>query len=312
MPSKEQIKEITEKLEDGIKGLFSSDRYRDFLKTMGRFHSYSFNNNVLISMQKPDATYVAGYNSWKKNFGRHVNKGEKAIRIIAPAPYKKVVEAPVTDQNGKKKFDTEGKPITEKKVIVVPGFKVSHVYDISQTSGRELPNICNALDGGFERFDDFKEAISRYSPVYICYKDTGSTANGYYSMTDRYITVQTGMSEGQTIKTAIHEVAHSILHDEELGSDPDVDLETKEVQAESVAYTVCQHYGLDTSDYSFGYIAGWSSDRSLKELRSSMETIRQTANDMINGIDMQLKAIEKEKALDSSEEYSIPIIELSM
>lgn len=291
----EQIKEITDKLEKGLESLFQSDNYRDYLNTMSKFHNYSFNNNLLISLQRPDATYVAGYTSWQKNFHRQVEKGEKAIKIIAPAPYKKVIETPVIGKDGTQMLGLDGKPLTEKKEQIMPGFKITSVFDVSQTSGEELPSICKTLDGSVEGYADFKDALSRFSKVPINTAPIEGGANGFFSNSEKSITIKEGLSEAQTIKTTIHEVAHSILHDKDTGTDLTADSRTKEVQAESVAYTVCQHYGLDTSDYSFGYVAGWSSDKDMKELKSSMETIQQTAKDMINGIDKCLDDIRLEK-----------------
>lgn len=300
MAQSEQIKEITDKLEKGLESLFQSDNYRDYLNTMSKFHNYSFNNNLLITMQRPDATYVAGYQSWQKNFGRQVGKGEKAIKIIAPSPYKKIEETPLLDKNGNQMIGLDGKPMTEKVEHIMPGFRVTSVFDVSQTSGAQLPDICKQLDGSVIGYQDLQEAISRYSPVPIIYDEVTSGANGFYSSESKSITVKIGMSEAQTLKTSVHEVAHSILHDKDNGTKPHADSRTKEVQAESVAYTVCKHYGLDTSDYSFGYVAGWSSDKDMKELKASMETIQNTARDMINGIDEHLTNVKLEHANEIS------------
>ena len=294
MAQSEQIKEITDKLEKGLKALIQSDNYRDYLNTMSKFHNYSFNNSLLIAMQRPDATYVAGYQSWQKNFGRQVEKGEKAIKIIAPSPYKKIEETPILDKNGNQMLGLDGKPMTEKVEHIMPGFRVTSVFDVSQTSGAELPDICKQLDGSVIGYQDLQEALSRYSPAPINFDEISSGANGFYSSESKSITVKEGMSEAQTLKTSVHEVAHSILHDRDNGTILNADSRTKEVQAESVAYTVCQHYGLDTSDYSFGYVAGWSSDKDMKELKASMETIQSAARDMINGIDKHLADIRLE------------------
>ena len=295
MAQSEQIKEITDRLEKGLEALFQSDNYRDYLNTMSKFHNYSFNNNLLIAMQRPDATYVAGYQSWQKNFGRQVEKGEKAIKIIAPSPYKKIEETPILDKNGNQMLGLDGKPMTEKIEHIMPGFRVTSVFDVSQTSGAELPDICKQLDGSVIGYKDLQEALSRYSPAPIKFDEITSGANGFYSSENKSITVKEGMSEAQTLKTSVHEVAHSILHDRDNGTILNADSRTKEVQAESVAYTVCQHYGLDTSDYSFGYVAGWSSDKDMKELKASLETIQNTARDIINGIDKHLADIQLER-----------------
>ncbi len=298
MTQAEQIKEITEKLENGINDLFQSDKYRDYLNTMSKFHNYSFNNNLLISMQKPEATYVAGYDSWKKNFGRQVEKGEKAIKIIAPAPYKKIVERPVLKKDGTPVLKSDGKPLMEKAEKIMPGYRVTSVFDISQTTGPEIPKICKTLNASVEGFSELQDAISHYSAVPIEFTRIDGPANGYYNNETKVITVKEGMSEAQTVKTSIHEVAHSLLHDKDTGLEEAVDLRTKEVEAESVAYTVCKHYGIDTSDYSFGYIAGWSSGKDIKELKASLETIRQTANDMICGIDKYLDEMSLDRSKD--------------
>ncbi len=295
MTRQESINEITSKLEEGLEALFQSDKYMEYLNTMSKFHNYSFNNNLLIAMQKPDATYVAGYTSWQKNFDRQVNKGEKAIKIIAPSPYKKIEEKTLIGSDGKPLLGLDGKPLTEKVEHVMQGFKVTSVFDVSQTSGAELPNIVKTLDSSVDGYKDFKEALTRYSPVPITTEKIDGRANGFYSHDTKSITIKEGMSEAQTIKTTVHEVAHSILHDKESGTELNVDTRTREVQAESVAYTVCKHYGIDTSDYSFGYVAGWSSGRDMKELKSSMQTIQETAKNMINGLDKHLADIRLEK-----------------
>ncbi len=296
MTRQESISEITSKLEEGLEALFQSDKYKEYLNTMSKFHNYSFNNNLLIAMQKPDATYVAGYTSWQKNFDRQVNKGEKAIKIIAPSPYKKIEEKTLFGSDGKPLLGLDGKPLTEKVEHVMQGFKVTSVFDVSQTSGAELPNIVKTLDSSVDGYKDFKEALNRYSPVPINTEKIDGRANGFYSHDTKSITIKEGLSEAQTVKTTVHEVAHSILHDKETGTELNADSRTKEVQAESVAYTVCKHYGIDTSDYSFGYVAGWSSGRDMKELKSSMQTIQETAKNMINGLDKHLDNIRFEKA----------------
>ena len=303
----DKLKEITDRLEQGIAELFESERYKEYLRVMSKFHNYSFNNTLLIAMQKPDASLVAGFSSWKNNFGRNVMKGEKGIKIIAPSPFTVKQEVEKTDpQTGKPVIGKDGKPVTEEKEIKVPAYKVVSVFDVSQTEGRELPDIAvNELTGDVDRFKDFFAALEQVSPVPVGFEKIEGGAHGYYHLEEKRIAIDEGMSDLQTLKTAIHEIAHAKLHDIDLNAPkeeqkPRVDRRTREVEAESVAYTVCQHYGLDTSDYSFGYVAGWSSGKELAELRGSLETIRSTAAEMINAIDGHFaelqKAQEKEKA----------------
>ena len=303
----DKLKEITDRLEQGIAELFESERYKEYLRVMSKFHNYSFNNTLLIAMQKPDASLVAGFSSWKNNFGRNVMKGEKGIKIIAPSPFTVKQEVEKTDpQTGKPVIGKDGKPVTEEKEIKVPAYKVVSVFDVSQTEGRELPDIAvDELTGDVDRFKDFFAALEQVSPVPVGFEKIEGGAHGYYHLEEKRIAIDEGMSDLQTLKTAIHEIAHAKLHDIDLNAPkeeqkPRVDRRTREVEAESVAYTVCQHYGLDTSDYSFGYVAGWSSGKELAELRGSLETIRNTAAEMINAIDGHFaelqKAQEKEQA----------------
>ena len=303
----DKLKEITDRLEQGITELFESERYKEYLRVMSKFHNYSFNNTLLIAMQKPDASLVAGFSSWKNNFGRNVMKGEKGINIIAPSPFTVKQEVEKTDpQTGKPVIGKDGKPVTEEKEIKVPAYKVVSVFDVSQTEGRELPDIAvNELTGDVDRFKDFFSALEQASPVPVGFEKIEGGAHGYYHLEEKRIAIDEGMSDLQTLKTAIHEIAHAKLHDIDLNAPkeeqkPRVDRRTREVEAESVAYTVCQHYGLDTSDYSFGYVAGWSSGKELAELRGSLETIRSAAAEMINAIDGHFaelqKAQEKEQA----------------
>jgi len=305
---KQKVQEITEKLEQGIKELFESEKYKTYLNTMSKFHNYSFNNTMLIAMQKPDATLVAGFKAWQKNFDRHVKKGEKGIRILAPAPYKIKEEQEKLDPiTGEIMLDKNGMPITEEVEIKIPAFRVVPVFDVSQTDGKELPDIgVNELSGSVEDYEDFMQALTEVSPVPITYEDIEGEAKGYFHTTDHRIAIQEGMSQSQTVKTAIHEVAHAKLHDRERNQDIDAvldkDRNTKEVEAESVAYTVCQHFGIDTSDYSFGYIAGWSSDRDMKELKSSLDTIRKTASELITGIEDRLAELQKDRAVEQGQE----------
>ena len=308
---KQKVQEITEKLEQGIKELFESEKYKTYLNTMSKFHNYSFNNTMLIAMQKPDATLVAGFKAWQKNFDRHVKKGEKGIRILAPAPYKIKEEQEKLDPvTGEIMLDKNGIPITEEVEIKIPAFRVVPVFDVSQTDGKELPDIgINELSGSVEDYEDFMQALTEVSPVPITYEDIDGDAKGYFHTTDHRIAIQEGMSQSQTVKTAIHEVAHAKLHDRERNQDIvavlDKDRNTKEVEAESVAYTVCQHFGIDTSDYSFGYIAGWSSDRDMKELKSSLDTIRKTASELITGIEDRLAELQKDRAVEQEQKQEL-------
>lgn len=308
---KQKVQEITEKLEQGIKELFESEKYKPYLNTMSKFHNYSFNNTMLIAMQKPDATLVAGFKAWQKNFDRHVKKGEKGIRILAPAPYKIKEEQEKLDPvTGEIMLDKNGMPVTEEVEIKIPAFRVVPVFDVSQTDGKELPDIgVNELSGSVEDYEDFMQALTEVSPVPITYEDIEGEAKGYFHTTDHRIAIQEGMSQSQTVKTAIHEVAHAKLHDRERNQDIDAvldkDRNTKEVEAESVAYTVCQHFGIDTSDYSFGYIAGWSSDRDMKELKSSLDTIRKTASELITGIEDRLAELQKDRAVEQEQKQEL-------
>ena len=296
----EKLKEITDRLEQGITELFDSERYREYLRVMSKFHNYSFNNTLLIAMQKPDASLVAGFSAWKNNFGRNVIKGQKGIKIIAPSPYKVKQEMKKIDPHTQQPIiGKDGKPVTEEKEITIPAYKVVSVFDVSQTEGRELPDIAvNELTGDVERYRDFFAALEKTSPVPIGFEQIPGSSHGYYHLEDKRIAIDEGMSEIQTLKTAIHEIAHAKLHDIDLNApeneqQPRIDRRTREVEAESVAYTVCQHYGLDTSDYSFGYVAGWSSGRELSELKSSLETIRSAAAEIINSIDETLAELSK-------------------
>ncbi|MGO5072104.1 YodL domain-containing protein [Roseburia faecis] len=308
---KQKVQEITEKLEQGIKELFESEKYKTYLNTMSKFHNYSFNNTMLIAMQKPDATLVAGFKAWQKNFERHVKKGEKGIRILAPAPYKIKEEQEKLDPvMGEIMLDKNGMPITEEVEIKIPAFRVVPVFDVSQTDGKELPDIgVNELSESVEDYEEFMQVLTEVSPVPITYEDIEGEAKGYFHTTDHRIAIQEGMSQSQTVKTAIHEVAHAKLHDRERNQDIDAvldkDRNTKEVEAESVAYTVCQHFGIDTSDYSFGYIAGWSSDRDMKELKSSLDTIRKTASELITGIEDRLAELQKDRAVEQEQKQEL-------
>lgn len=288
---------IMENLETGVAVLFTSDRYQEYLRTMAKFHNYSFNNTLLIAMQRPDATLVTSYKNWQ-SMGRQVMKGEKGIKIIAPAPYKKIREREVLDENQRPILGADGKPKTEKVEVTVPHFKAVSVFDIAQTTGEPIQTLApEMLTEAVKDFDSFMQAIREISPVPIRFDEIDGSANGYYHTVNKEIVIQKGMSESQTLKTAIHEVAHAKLHDREIMESLGIEKDrlTKEVEAESVAYCVCAAFDLDTSDYSFPYIAGWSSNREMKEMRASMETIRQTAGEMIDQLTEKLEAVMEEK-----------------
>lgn len=300
----EQLKEITERLEQGVQELFTSERYREYLNTMAKFHNYSFNNTLLITMQRPDATLVAGYQAWQKKFNRHVLRGEKGIQIISPAPIREKEEVEKIDpETNEPILKANGQPETEIIEHVIPRFKVATVFDVSQTEGEPLPDLGGAdLTGQVADFTVFMEAIRNISPVPIRFAEIEGTSHGYYHNTDKEIVIKSGMSESQTMKTAIHEVTHALLHDRDLMEEQGVEKDkmTKEVEAESVAYIVCQHLRLDSSEYSFPYIAGWSSDRDMKELRASMDLIRKTAEDFIENMMEQLHVLQKEHPLEKT------------
>ena len=300
--STERMKEITDRLETGIQQLFDSDRYKAYLTTMAKFHNYSFNNTLLIAMQ--GGQLVAGFNKWKDTFHRTVKKGEKGIKILAPAPYKVKQKMEKLDEQGKPILDKDGKPLTEEKTVQIPAFKVVSVFDVSQTEGEPLPSIAvDELSGSVQDYQDFFKALEQTSPVPIGFEDIEGGAHGYFHLLDNRIAIQEGMSQLQTIKTAIHEIAHAKLHaidpnDPEQANRPDS--RTREVQAESVAYAVCQHYGLDTSEYSFGYVAGWSSGRELAELKASLEIIRSAAHELISALDEHLAELRQQREADLS------------
>lgn len=361
----QQVREITDKLEQGIQELFESEKYKEYLNTMSKFYRYSFNNTLLITMQKPEATLIAGYTAWQRNFDRHVMKGEKGIRILAPAPYKAQEEREKLDPATQMPvLDADGKPVKETVEVMRPAFKVVSVFDVSQTDGKELPDIAvDELTGSVENYAVFFEALKQESPVPIAFEDIPGAAKGYFSHVENRIAIQEGMSEIQTVKTAIHEIAHAKLHgdnqpepeptwkivmvseggtkrdfsigfkteaeaisaaeeadwhfvdensfewqlevEEDLSAIQKIqkDRHTKEVEAESVAYTVCQRYGIETSDYSFGYIAGWSSDKETKELKSSLELIRSTAAEMIESIDAKVKVLMAEHEQENAQKW---------
>ncbi len=312
--NKDRIKEITAGIEQGIKELFESDRYRKYLTTMSRFHKYSLNNVMLIHSQRPDATLVAGFNKWKNSFGRHVKKGEKGIQILAPTPYKIKVEKEKLDPDTKlPMIDENGDPVTEEKEVSIPMFKVVSVFDVSQTEGKPLPQLAYSLSGAVEHYEEFMEALKRTSTVPIKVEHTDKNVDGFFDLTNQSITIQAGMSEIQTVCAVIHEIAHSRLHNydhmtevaddgETLLAPAEKDRHTEEVEAESISYAVCQYFGIETSENSFGYIASWSQGKELKELRASLETINRTSSDLISGIEKHFQEICKEKGIDLSAE----------
>lgn len=301
----DKMKEITDRLEQGILGLYESDRYADYLRTMSKFHDYSLNNTILIAMQ--GGNLVKGYKQWEKEFDRHVKPGEKAIKILAPSPFtvKKQVEK-IDPDTQKPVFDKDGKPVTEEKEIKIPAFRVVSVFDISQTEGKELPALTYELTGNVEQYKDFFAALEKTSPFAMEFEALSGGVKGRCNYEEKRIFINEGMDELQNIKTAIHEIAHATLHDTALAMPERPDRRTREVQAESVAYAVCQHYGLDTSDYSFGYIAGWSSGKELAELKGSLETIRSTAASLIDTIDGHFAEIQKAQDKEQTTEQAQP------
>lgn len=323
--NKERIKEITAGIEKGIQELFESDRYRNYLTTMSRFHRYSLNNVMLIHAQKPDATLVAGFDKWKNSFGRHVKKGEKGIQILAPTPYKIKQEEQKLDPDTKLPLlDENGEPVTEEKEVTIPMFKVVSVFDVSQTDGRPLPQISSTLTGDVAEYEVFLEALHRTSPVPISFQAMEPGMDGYFAPKKQEIFLREGMSQAQTICAAVHEIAHSKLHDyehmTELADDGETILvpgeksrNTEEVEAESVSYAVCQYFGIETAENSFGYIAAWSQGKELKELRASLETINKTSSELITGIEKHYREICKERGIqaetqeqETSPEVSLP------
>ena len=308
--SKERMREIVDSIENGIKELFESDKYRQYLSTMSRFHRYSVNNTMLIYMQRPDATHVAGFNKWRDQFGRNVLKGEKGIRIIAPTPYKKKVEEIKTDpETNAPILDADGKAVIEEKEIRIPMFKVVSVFDVSQTAGKPLPQLAADLSGNVQQYEVFMEALRRASPVPMEIKPVARDTDGFFSIKAQSITIRAGMSEVKTVCAAVHEIAHAKLHDyehmTELADDGETILvpgeksrNTEEVEAESISYAVCQYYGIETGENSFGYIATWSKGKELKELRASLETINKTASELITDIDRHFAEICKERGID--------------
>lgn len=305
----QQIKEITEQLEKGIQSIFTSGDYREYLQLMGRFHDYSLNNTVLIHLQCPDATYVAGFKTWQDKFDRHVDRHARSIKIIAPSPFKAMKEQIKTDASGNQIIGADGKPETETTEVIIPSYRVVNVFDVSQTSGKELPSLTHMLTGTVEGYQELFETLKDISPAPVSVEAIAGRANGYYQPETNRIVVRP-LPEEQSIKTTIHEIAHALLHNKE--SDPDLDRITKEIQAESVAYTVCSYYGIDTSDYSLGYVAGWAGDKDFKELRESIEIIRRTASDLINSIDARLEERKLEREDRSRDKESLQQMEITL
>ena len=312
---KQKVKEITDKLEEGLKELFESGKYKNYLSTMSKFHNYSVNNTLLIALQRPDASLVAGYQAWQKNFNRHVNKGEKGIRILAPAPYKIKEERDKLDPvTGEVMLDKDGMPQTEEVEVKIPAFRAVSVFDVSQTDGEPLPELeAKELLSTVEGYEDFIKAVTNVAPAPIGFEDIPGDSKGYFNIEENRIAVQEGMSESQTLKTMVHETAHSMLHNKEVNKEdilaPAKDRNTKEIEAESIAFTVCRHFGIDTSEYSFSYIAGWSSGRDMKELKSSLDTIRRTASELITGIEEQLRELQRDREImqEQSQEFILAV-----
>ena len=294
---------IMKALEEGVEKVFTSEQYQMYLQTMAKFHNYSFNNTLLIAMQRPDATLLAGYQTWQKKFHRHVKRGEKGIKIIAPVPVKEKRQVEKIDEETQEiVIGIDGQPETETVERILPRFRVTTVFDISQTEGEPLPTLeVNELVGDVFIYEDFMKGLEEISPVPFQFQEIDSGAKGYYSNAEKLVAIQTGMSQAQTMKTAVHETAHAILHDRDVMEENGItkDRMTKEVESESVAYVVCNHFGLDTSDYSFNYVAGWSSDKEMPELRSSMDTIRLTSSQLIADITEKLLELQKTRKLEN-------------
>lgn len=309
--NKQRLKDITDSIENGIKELFNSDKYKQYLQTMSRFHRYSVNNQMLIYMQNPNATLVAGFNKWHDQFGRNVKKGEKGIKIIAPTPYKKKIEETKLDPDTKlPMLDDNGNEVKVEKEIQIPMFRVVSVFDVSQTAGKPLPQLASDLSGNVQNYDAFLESIKRSSSVPITF-DPISNADGYFSLDEQKIVIRNGMSEVQTVAALLHELAHSKLHNipkdekvqnsEQDADKPKLDRNTEEVQAESISFAVCAYYGIKTDENSFGYIASWSNGKELSELKASLETINKTSSAMITDIDKHYAEVKKERGLDNEQ-----------
>ena len=309
--NRERLQEITAGIEQGIKELFESEKYMRYLSVMSKFHRYSVNNTMLIYMQKPEATLVAGFNKWKNQFARHVKKGEHGITIIAPTPYKKKIEEMNRDPDTHAPIlDADGKAVMEEKEIEIPMFRPVKVFDVSQTDGKPLPELASSLSGTVPHYEAFPEALRRSAPVPIEFEPMAANTDGYFSPDQQRIAIREGMSEVQTVSATVHEIAHSKLHNRQKMQEtaaagdnaPDQpkpkDRRTEEVEAESISYAVCQYFGIQTGENSFGYIASWSKGKELKELRASLETINKTSCELINNIERHYKEICKERGID--------------
>lgn len=307
--TKSKMDTIMNSLERGVHEIFTSEKYHIYLNTMSKFHNYSFNNTLLIAMQRPDATLVAGYQTWKKKFNRQVQRGEKGIKIIAPAPIKEKRRVEKVDEETQEiVIGDDGQPETEIVERITPRFRVTTVFDVSQTEGEPLPTLgTTELEGNVVIYEDFMKGLEELSPVPFRFEDIGNGAKGYYSNSEKYIAIQRDMSNAQTMKTAVHETAHAILHDRDIMQENGVskDRTTKEVEAESVAYVVCSHFGLDTSEYSFGYIASWSSGKEMSELRNSMDTIRTSSSQLITDITDRLQELQKNREEEKTEDVKV-------
>ena len=318
--NRERLQQITAGIEQGIKELFESEKYMRYLSVMSRFHRYSVNNTMLIYMQKPDATLVAGYNKWKNQFERHVKKGEHGITIIAPTPFKKKIEEQKLDPDTKAPIlDADGKAVMEEREVEIPMFRPVKVFDVSQTDGKPLPELASSLSGNVQNYEAFMEALRRSAPVPLSVEPMAANMDGYFSPDQQRIAIRAGMSEVQTVSAAVHEIAHSKLHNyakaqEEAARAGDKeppkkkDRNTEEVEAESISYAVCQYYGIQTGENSFGYIANWSQGKELPELRASLETINKAAGELIADIDRHYKVICKERGIDlaAQSEQTVP------
>lgn len=282
----EALNQIAEQLEESVKEFMSGNKYKDFLTKMSQFHNYSLNNQLLISLQRPDATLCASFTKWK-NMERMVKKGEKGIKIICPAPYKTQKIEDVKDpKTGKLELQDDGTPKREVVEHTYIYYKVGHIFDISQTDGKPLPEIATPLEGELDNTQKkLKDALIQACPVPVSFQPIEGNANGYYNLQDKNIVIDSNLSERHTLKTLIHETSHALLHDKDTVPDAPTDSKTREVQAESIAYVVSNYFGIDTSEYSFGYISGWSSSKDTKELKASLETIRNTANDIISKVE---------------------------
>ena len=297
---KAEMEEITAKLEKGVKDIFTTDGYKDYLNFCAKLPRYSVNNQILIMLQRPDATMCQSFTNWKE-MNRFVRKGEKGIRILAPAPYKMQKEQDKTDASGRPILDKDGEPVKETVEVTINAFKPVSTFDISQTEGDPVPTVGVAeLTGSVEGYEALLEAIKEVVPVPISFEQIDSGAKGFYHLEENRIVVQEGMSEAQTVKTLLHEASHQALHSREAmqASGEQKSKNQKETEAESVAYVVCQHYGIDTSDYSFAYVATWSADKEVPELKASLDTIRRTAADLIVKIDEKVQAIASVKDVE--------------